>query len=838
MKRNRGILLVSICVSITIIILTYSLMYLNSFNPITEKFEFNHKFIAIQAIVTIVVIIIEALIMGNFLRIARWLDVIRYLKNLRNDFEKSIISRCYIEPIVKLDNDHQIELTNYIEDFLANNEAKSIAILGGYGTGKTTYCEILAANLAEKRLKIGETNYIPILIKLRDWSLLDRDNIDLHTLITKLVLEKYGLNSFDYYTFMKWVEDDQFCWIIDGLDELPHSSVYDQAAGYLRQLEPLLKCKSKLILTCRTEFFSSVKVEQEVLGKKLSKIIYLELFEEHQISEFLQCYVPLMMNSEIDWEFYYNRIYGEDKIFDLEDLATRAIHLAMILEILPEIEDDFDFTVYNIYERFLRRRLSDKNLSKDILIIEDSRILMLQKLAWELFLKNKLGDKIEIIEEYIQLEESIGINLNKKEYKANLNNFLNFSLLERGSKDDDYIISNKSIRDFLVVNYISMLDEAERIERTEILWLSKPKMIRQLFPFRNLIFFRTMIKHTIPFEKKKNSDLIPIWLYFWIHLCLLDKNFQAIIPDLQYKDRFIEENILFKENGIIKILNLSNMNLEKVPSKLIEKFSSIEVLCLSSNKLTELPNEIGNLKKLRSLDISNNKLVGLPDSICNLNDLYKLDLSDNAIENIDKICNLNQLSLLNLGRNEIVLLSNEFSNLKNLIELRLFQNNLISIPISLCELSKLKILDLSFNKIETLPDEISNLVNLEDFYLFDNEITSIPKEFGKLVNLVELNLSMNYIKFLPMEFYGLENLEYLKIHSNKIRRLTEDIESLISLNTLEIAFNPIRYLPLALCKLTNLNELDIREVQLNDQMNMVLSILEKKGVTILKEKLF
>jgi Leucine-rich repeat (LRR) protein len=57
----------------------------------------------------------------------------------------------------------------------------------------------------------------------------------------------------------------------------------------------------------------------------------------------------------------------------------------------------------------------------------------------------------------------------------------------------------------------------------------------------------------------------------------------------------------------------------------------ISNLYIRFNKITSLPSEIGNLKKLKQLHLRYNKLTTLPDTITNLSELESLSLRANKL---------------------------------------------------------------------------------------------------------------------------------------------------------------------------------------------------------------
>ncbi|KAE9460526.1 hypothetical protein C3L33_07541, partial [Rhododendron williamsianum] len=188
--------------------------------------------------------------------------------------------------------------------------------------------------------------------------------------------------------------------------------------------------------------------------------------------------------------------------------------------------------------------------------------------------------------------------------------------------------------------------------------------------------------------------------------------------------------------------------------------SWLKDLRMDNCNLSYLPNEVGNLISLETLDLGKNKLRTLPDSICNLTRLKKLYLSDCDVSHLpNEIGRLVTLKTLILEGNSLLTLPDSICNLTRLEELNLSECDVSHLPGEIGRLISLKSLNLRQNNLLTLPDSFCNLAFLSDLDLKDCNLSHLPDRIGMLSSLMNLNLERNNVCSLPNSFSDLASLE-------------------------------------------------------------------------------
>ncbi|KAF7121245.1 hypothetical protein RHSIM_Rhsim13G0019700 [Rhododendron simsii] len=201
--------------------------------------------------------------------------------------------------------------------------------------------------------------------------------------------------------------------------------------------------------------------------------------------------------------------------------------------------------------------------------------------------------------------------------------------------------------------------------------------------------------------------------------------------------------------------------------------------------LSILPNEVGNLISLETLDLCYNKLHTLPDGICNLTRLKKLYLAECDVSHLPgEIGRLISLERLVLGQNNLLTLPDSFCNLASLGYLDLEDCNLSHLPDRIGMLSSLMELNLGRNNVCSLPKSFSDLASLEDVYLCNcKRLQSLPElpvslrlmDASHCTLLESIPTEFNWQAGLDMSFEGCDMLAKNNFANNVLERIEQSL---------------------------------------------------------------
>ncbi|CAB3777837.1 hypothetical protein LMG28614_00474 [Paraburkholderia ultramafica] len=152
--------------------------------------------------------------------------------------------------------------------------------------------------------------------------------------------------------------------------------------------------------------------------------------------------------------------------------------------------------------------------------------------------------------------------------------------------------------------------------------------------------------------------------------------------------------------------------LDEFPREIFELADTLEVLDLSGNALSTLPDDLPRLSKLRILFASDNPFTELPEVLGECSQLSMVGFKANRIRKVSGKALAPQLRWLILTDNEIEALPAEIGGCTQLQKLMLAGNRLRALPDELAACSRLELLRLAANQLSGLPDWLLRLPRL------------------------------------------------------------------------------------------------------------------------------
>ncbi len=307
-----------------------------------------------------------------------------YLDSLRARYNHDEIGRRFIALTVHEKRaGQQVEhpaLDDYFESFFQSAGLRHLSLLGNFGTGKSWLCRRMAVRLSALQ------DRIPVLVQLRGYS--PAQNFED---FVEASLKAQGVKLPFKNGFHRLNAEGRLLLIFDGFDEMDHSTPDPGGVkGNFEQIALLKHDRSKIILTCRTEFFRHDAEETDVLEERGHttvlhskndvieikdrpdfKVAHLDLFDDAQVE---QAICALAQDSGED---LLKKIQASPSIWDL---AHRPVLLDMIAKTLPAIPEGEEIDLATLYQRYLADLL-DKGTQT---IPRAEHLRFLEQLAWDL----------------------------------------------------------------------------------------------------------------------------------------------------------------------------------------------------------------------------------------------------------------------------------------------------------------------------------------------------------------------------------------------------------------------------------------------------------------------
>lgn len=153
-------------------------------------------------------------------------------------------------------------------------------------------------------------------------------------------------------------------------------------------------------------------------------------------------------------------------------------------------------------------------------------------------------------------------------------------------------------------------------------------------------------------------------------------------------------------------------NLTEFPTEILSLKETLEVLDLTGNQLSALPDELAGFSKLRIIFCSENRFTELPEVLGRCPTLTMVGFKANRIATVSAKALPAGLRWLILTDNAVEQLPDELGQCDALQKLMLAGNRLRELPASLANCRKLELLRIAANRIERFPEWLLSLPRL------------------------------------------------------------------------------------------------------------------------------
>ncbi|MFC5760460.1 NACHT domain-containing protein [Rhizobium sp. GCM10022189] len=408
----------------------------------------------------------------------------KYCREVRDLFNEGGLDQYYVKSAIEAGG----ELHERIMAWASDASKTPVAILGGYGMGKTSYCKFLTRELADRYID-DPLSRVPIYVRLSDIA----TQSDVDGLIAKTLAGRYQTKNYSFAKFKKLNRAGRFVIIFDGFDEMKHALSWADFKYNFAQIHSLLEGRAKIIVAGRPNAFLSdsehawILRGQRLAGEQVIRIpgapeyteLPLALFSDDEVTLFLQKYLrqhhptDIVDQAEAD-RWVADRVKDFDKLRSNGDLY-RPVHLKIYADIAADPDVKLEsFTTYNLYS-IAATRISEREGEKVVRkqIDSEKRQRIIEHIAWWLwdsFDGRRLYFIADTVPDYIIGRDLLDDALYERE--SLYREIFTGSFLER-KFGQNYHFSHRSFLEFFV---------ARRLERAEKLDIPVASIFKNINP--------------------------------------------------------------------------------------------------------------------------------------------------------------------------------------------------------------------------------------------------------------------------------------------------------------------------------------------------------------------
>ncbi|MDZ5636803.1 leucine-rich repeat-containing protein kinase family protein [Janthinobacterium sp. GMG1] len=195
------------------------------------------------------------------------------------------------------------------------------------------------------------------------------------------------------------------------------------------------------------------------------------------------------------------------------------------------------------------------------------------------------------------------------------------------------------------------------------------------------------------------------------------------------------------------------------PRDIFDLADSLEILDLSGNALSALPDDLSRLHKLRIIFCSDNLFTALPAVLGSCPALEMIGFKANRIDHVPAAALPSRLRWLTLTDNAIAVLPDELGMCSELQKLMLAGNCLDSLPASLANCRRLELVRIAANRFTALPECLLSLPRLSWLAYAGNPFTQ-ARELAALADMAAAGMAWQRLELAQQLGEGASGVIY------------------------------------------------------------------------------
>lgn len=323
----------------------------------------------------------------------------RFVRQVAELFQDQHLDQYYIQQRLSQEE----FLIDRIRAWIESDDTRPVAILGGYGMGKTSFCKYLIHELAQEYLK-DQSKRVPIYVRLAEIA----KEQELDGLLGKMLASRYRLTNYNFQDIMSLNQRGKFVFIFDGFDEMKHALTWDLFKYNFSQINRTVAGDARVIIAGRPNaFLSDAEHSWALRGTRIAgdqKIklpdwpeyheLTIQPFSQSEAQDFLRQY--LLQNlltrgdavSEDNLSWIESRVEEFDALVHREDFA-RPVHLKIFADIATNRSIKLkDFSIYELYDLSTQETIGrEMEKAERLPISGEKRARFLEDVGWWLWEK-------------------------------------------------------------------------------------------------------------------------------------------------------------------------------------------------------------------------------------------------------------------------------------------------------------------------------------------------------------------------------------------------------------------------------------------------------------------